>query len=280
MHVSQLPHEPNPDGTCRVCRSPVSPETMLCIRCGAAYGEKNRCPHCRTISRVLPHPELIHRCSVCGKPRLPPAPTQSPLSPTVRTALQRAGGAHKNALILRVMALVFAGVGVFVGFSMLLFLWVASFGLVGNAVFSVLALVPWLIALICHTSAKSTLRSRDEALRLAYAEQVVALLSETGLSANSTHIASLIGQSVERTDALLAKLNADDRMTSDVTDDGEVVYRVAPPERFRILEEPVPRVDAFAARASPARPSASPDELIEAELDDAQPTGSKHQHRS
>jgi hypothetical protein len=178
------------------------------------------------------------------------------------------------------MAFVFLGLGVFVGFSMLLFLWVASFGLVGNTVFSVLAFVPWLIALICHTSVKSTLRSRDEALRLAYAEQVVALLSETGLSANSTHIASLIGQSVERTDALLAKLNADDRMTSDVTDDGEVVYRVAPPERFRILEEPVPRVDAFGALASPARPSASPDELIEAELDDAQPTGSKHQHRS
>lgn len=271
-HVSLLPNDPNPDGSCRACRGPVNPITLLCERCGAAYGEKNRCPHCRTICRTQPHAELHHKCSVCGKPRLPPGPSTSPISPVVSNALARAYGEHNHALFLRFLAYFLTALSGFSGLFVVLFLWVANLSTTGNVTFSILPVVPLLFAIFAHFSSKKALLGRAQALDMAYAEQVVSLLTQIGTSADGARIAGMLGLSLDRTEAILSKLNADDRMTSDVTDDGEVVYSVGHQDRYRI--EAVPQLRVGTENA-PATSEDTANAIIEGEFDEEPNTKSK-----
>jgi hypothetical protein len=121
----------------------------------------------------------------------------------------------------------------------LLFLWVWSPGTLGYAIALALALIPWMVAFYSRIAAKRSETTRDDALTSAYSEQILTALDSAHTGATSEQIAAWLGLPVARTEALLATLNADDRMTSQVTDDGELLYgviqprlRVAPPEHF------------------------------------------------
>jgi hypothetical protein len=183
----------------------------------------------------------------------------------VSNALARAHGEHKNALFLRFLTYFLAAISGFSGLSIVLFLWVANLSTAWNATLSTLPVIPLLFAIFAHVSSKKARLGRDQALDMAYAEQVISLLTQMGSSADGTRIAGMLGLSVDHTEAILSKLNADDRMSSDVTDDGEVVYRVGEPERYRVEAEPALRVSA---ENTPGDSMDAANEIIEGELDE------------
>lgn len=234
MPVSNLSFEPNPDGTCRACRGPVDPVTLLCRRCGAAHGERNRCPHCRTIARTLPHAKLLHRCSVCGKPRLPPSASATAGHETA-LQLSSAGYLHRVGTALAVASYVALGVGVPLLLAAVLLLAFIT-GLEWAIVLG-LALPPLLLGLFLRIRSKTSLTNRDHALELAYSTAIIDLLRSDSVERTAESIAELMKLPNERTEALLSRLNADDQMISRVTDDGELLFGV-PSNRLRVAGEP------------------------------------------
>lgn len=110
---------------------------------------------------------------------------------------------------------------------------------------------------------KSSLAERDVALERAYASGILGLLRADGIERNTESLAQLIGLSTQRTEALLTKLNADDQMTSRVTDEGELLFGVLQPARLRIADTP----------AEPAP------EIVDAELDTVEPTNTQTRHQ-
>ncbi|MGC4063495.1 MAG: hypothetical protein QM784_02350 [Polyangiaceae bacterium] len=263
MRPNLLAHDPNPDGTCRVCRGPIHPETWLCTRCGAAHGERNRCPHCRTIARTLPHPTLVHRCSVCGKPRFPGGPTTQLASPSSVAALKRAGSASTTARVLSILSYALMAVGLGSLIFTLLFLWVWSPGILGYAIALTLALLPWMVAFYGRIAANRSETTREAALSSAYSEQILAALGAAHTGATAEQIAGWLGLPVVKTEALLATLNADDRMTSHVTDDGELLYGVIQP-RLRVASTKPFDTPSDSKRIAPSL------ELENAELENAE----------
>lgn len=234
MHVSLVSYDPNPDGTCRACRGTVHPETLLCTRCGTAHGEKNRCPHCRTIARTLPHSTLWHRCGVCGKPRVPPGPSQLPVSLVNLSSLAAAGQANRAATVLSVFSYLFIVAGLLSLLTSAAFLWVWEPQLAGMLVTLALASIPLVLGVFSRIASRQSTKSRDNYLEQAYAEQVISNLQSLGQSYDSRTIAAWLGLPLPRTEAILSRLNADDRMHSDVTDEGEVVYGALSSPTYRV----------------------------------------------
>ncbi|HEY5954978.1 MAG TPA: hypothetical protein VIV60_00445, partial [Polyangiaceae bacterium] len=111
MPITLSSFEPNPDGSCRICRGAIDQETWLCQRCGAAHGERNRCPHCQSIARTTPHRTLVRICSVCGRPRFNPA--LGPTSPDDNSThlLRSAGQSTRIGNVLRYVGYALLGLG-------------------------------------------------------------------------------------------------------------------------------------------------------------------------
>lgn len=236
MPVSTLHFDPTPDGACRVCRGSLDPESWLCTRCGAAHGERNRCPHCRSIARTLRHPTLHHRCSVCGRPRFLPGLQATFTSSDAQYQLQASSHAHRVGTILRYLGYFFAALGVpgllLTALVLLILMpgaWVSGIALS----FAWLPLVLWLVL---RSRAKATLAARDQALDQAYLQAAIASLRQTGLERDTESLAAMLGLPLERTERLLLQLNSDERMTSRVTDDGALVFGAVISDRRRIAD--------------------------------------------
>jgi hypothetical protein len=269
MSVSILPFDPNPDGTCRACRGALAPDTLLCQRCGAAHGERNRCPHCHSIARTLPHPTLLHRCSVCGRPRFVPGPNSLSATNDAVIQLRAAGQSHRVGVILQVAS------GLLLALEVMVLLVVAGVLFVSpnawvSGIALALALVPLLFWLFVRSRGKAALGSRDQALERAYAEAILGTLNASAVELDTESIARQTGLSTLRTEKLLTQLNADDRMTSRVTDDGALLFGTANPLRLRVA-------DLDAVRGVPE--SASP-AIIDAELDEPSAPDSHARHQT
>lgn len=263
MPVSTLPFEPHPDGTCRACRGPVDPTTSLCRRCGAAHGERNRCPHCRAIARTLPHPTLLHRCSVCGKPRLPPG-AQAIENPEATMQLARAGYSHRVGSVLGIASHVVLALslGYLLLAAVILGILTPGAWVTGLALgFAVLLLFFWLFL---RGRGKGSLAERERALERAYSLGILGLLRSDAVERSTEAIAQLMGLSTQRTEALLMRLNTEDQMTSRVTDDGELLFGVPQPARLRVAETPG---------------ETATNDIIDAELDATEPTNTQSRHQ-
>lgn len=212
----------------------------------------------------MPHPTLLHRCSVCGKPRLPPGPSTRLPSEDITRNLRAAGQSHRVSLVLQGLgyALLALGLpGLLLTAVVLLILmpgaWVTGIALG-------FALIPLLLWLFLRSRNKQAAVERDQALERAYSLAVLDTLRCGAVERDAQAIAQLVGLPLERTETLLTRLNADSRMTSRVTDDGELVFGVAEPARLRVQ-------DASDAPA-PA--------IIDAELDESAATESHTRHRT
>ena len=244
MPVSVIPFDPNPDGSCRSCRGPLDADTWLCKRCGTAHGERNRCPHCHTVARTLPHPLLLHRCSVCGKPRFAPSPVVSTVNDPATLALRTAAHAHRMSVVFRMLgyaSLVLGLPGLALTTVILLILmpgaWVAGIALA-------LALLPLILWLVVQRAGRVQRDTRERSLDAAYSQAILGLLRASATERDTAEIAQALQLPVERTERLITALNAHDQMTSRVTDDGELLFGVSAPGRLRIADPaaPVPRV--------------------------------------
>jgi hypothetical protein len=187
-------------------------------------------------------------------------------------ALKRAGAASTSARILSFLAYALFALGLGSLLFTLLFLWVWSPGIVGFAIALTLALVPWMAALYSRIGAKRAENTRDAALTSAYSEQILTALGSAHTGATAEQISGWLGLSVARTEALLATLNADDRMTSQVTDEGELLYGVIQP-RLRIsMSEPLdsPAAGVQTSRSSEIEDAELENEKLENEADASQ----------
>jgi hypothetical protein len=110
---------------------------------------------------------------------------------------------------------------------------------------------------------KSSLAERERALERAYSLGILGLLRSDGIERTTESLAHSMGLTSQRTEALLTRLNADDQMTSRVTDDGELLFGVPQPARLRVAD----------ARSEPL-----PD-IVDAELDAAEPTNTQTRHQ-
>lgn len=210
----------------------------------------------------MPHPELWHRCSVCGKPRIPAQPGNAPLAPDVKADLLRANHAHRTVSVLSVLFFVLLAAGLFSLFTMLLFLWVSSPGPFGLVLGLVLGVIPLLLAAYSRRAQSQARVTRDEALLAAYSEQIIATLTALGTTADAKRIAEWFALRLDSTEALLANLNVDERMSSNITDEGELEFAVVDPAGRLPADPPRLRVDVA------HNPLATP-RIVEAELDDA-----------
>jgi hypothetical protein len=110
-----------------------------------------------------------------------------------------------------------------------------------------LALPPLLMGLFLRVRSRGALSDRERNLELAYSTAILDLLRYDSVERTTESIARIMKLPNERTEALLSKLNADDRMSSRVTDDGELLFGAAPHNRLRVAEsanEPSDIVDA------------------------------------
>lgn len=234
MPVSTLQFDPNSDGSCRVCRGALEPETWLCTRCGAAHGERNRCPHCRSIARTLPHATLHHRCSVCGRPRLLPGLWALTAASETQYQLQSAGQAQRIGTVIRYIGLALLLLGLPGLLLTAIILLILMPGVWLSAIALAFALLPLIFWLFLRSRATASFAMRDQKLQQIYTQTTLTALQRSGLERDSESLSRLLGLSTSDTEQLLLHLNADERMTSRVTDEGTIVYGAIDPDRRRI----------------------------------------------
>jgi hypothetical protein len=278
MPVSILPVEPNQDGTCRVCRGELHPESWLCLRCGAAHGERNRCPHCRTIARTLPHPTLVNRCSVCGKPRILPGPHLLAMASESTADLLLAGQSHRIGAVVKYLGYAMLAVGLPGLLLTIVVLLILTPGAWVSGIAGFFAVLPLLFWLFLSRRSNAAQKTSTMALDRAYSTAILELLRKDGTERDADAIARLLGLPLARTETLLARLNANDRMTSRVTDDGNLLYGAtgaavaAEPGRLRIAP----------ASGEPGSNSTDPasQSIIDAELDGSTESNGHFRHRT
>lgn len=139
-------------------------------------------------------------------------------------------------MLLKVLSYVLLALGLpgLVFWALLVFS--LSPGLWASAIFLTLPVIPLLLWLFTQNGSKASLRARDLALDGAYSQAILAALRASPVERDAAGIAQVIGLSVEQTERLLTTLNADEQMTSRVTDEGELLFGVAEPARLRIAE--------------------------------------------
>jgi len=229
-----LSGEPGPGGTCRVCGSKLAEGSLSCTNCGAAYGEQNRCPHCRSVADVEPSEQLRFRCRVCGGPRVPVDDARVVRTGREIPLLERAQRARMKSTAYRVGAGVVAAFG---ALSVLVSLLVTS--LVNPGLWGVLGMlmvtsVPFVLAALAFGRSRGQARELAQALDQAWALVASDVLSSVGRELTSGELSKALRVPEAEADALLARLAASDFVHARVTEAGDLAYSSRPTERMRV----------------------------------------------
>lgn len=222
---------------CSACGA-VAVRDGVCSNCGSAFGETNRCPHCRAVARVEPKghgAEAAWVCAACGGPRMPGGlGAQAALTPLreAKASLDRATRARARVWGLALMAFFFTLIA--------LAAWPA--GLVVKLLVLAAALTPTVLALRARSEARHAKGDADEALTRAWlaAAQEAAAESKNGVTV--AELAARLKIDEAKAERLLTQLSVHEQTRIDVGDDAEVRYSVAP-------EIAVPRVRVDATEA-------------------------------
>lgn len=224
--------EPTADGRCRICRGALDATTQVCQSCGAAHGEGNRCPHCRSVAKTRPHAKLGRVCAVCGGPRLI-LPRMAP--PTLAGELARARGAHRSTSILSALS--------GLGFGSATLALLGTLGLAGLfdpgaiavgfglSVAGLSGLVGW----AGWRGRRQAERARDQALATARSLAAEELL-DSGREATAAELAHTLGLPQAEVDRLSTALNVDPRFVSRIDNDGELVFSLDRAPRVRLAD--------------------------------------------
>lgn len=208
---------------CRTCGREMASDAASCPHCGAANLEE-RCPHCGAVTTASPDREMRWRCDLCGGPRMP---RPDPSAPRVRremTHLKRANEARKARAKSRALMAAF---GVMGGMSTLLFaLWSLVFPVwpvvVVWGLFAGLAAFVVLWSMGRASAATKELKAAVDQAWVAAAEAAVARMEGPFSAAK---LAKALGVEGAQAEGLLALLEANDVVRSDVTEAGEIAYQ-------------------------------------------------------
>ena len=202
--------EPGPGGTCRVCGTTLPADSKVCPTCGAAWGEGNRCPHCRAVADVEPSDRLRYRCRICGGPRVPAdAPDVARSGREIRL-LQQARRDDIRAALLRA-----GGVALFGSFGMsllvtLFVLAVATPGVIGSVAALAACAVPLLLGVYVYrkgAAARSAVKDSLDKAWLLVASDVVQGRAELP---KADELAKILRIDEARAELLLAELSVND----------------------------------------------------------------------
>lgn len=225
---------PLPGGECRVCGSQLS-DSLTCENCGAAYGEANRCPHCRSVADTEEDATLRHRCRVCGGPRVPVDDHDIVRSGRETPQLQRARRAQLRGAGWMVGAGVVGGFGLLSLAVVLLVLGVASPGVVATVAAIGAVAIPFVVSALAWQRARAARSEREHALDEAWSLVAADVLRHRGEELTAAELGKLMHVSEEVAELLLANLSVRDVIRTRVTEEGELAYS-APPERLRIQD--------------------------------------------
>ena len=251
MTNALLSAEPGPGTTCRVCGAPLSPDSNVCARCGAAWGEGNRCPHCRTVSDVEPHPRLRFRCRVCGGPRVPLDDPGVRRSGREIRLLEQARRAFLRSSLFRAGGAVLLGS---FGLSLLVTLFVLSVaapGLIGSLGALFACAVPLALGVYALRKAASTQHESELALDQAWLLVASDLLRERGSELKADELARALRIDEVRAELLLAELSVNDFVHARVESEPDASDRVR--IAFEAEPEALPEPEA-AEKESGAKP--------------------------
>jgi hypothetical protein len=231
--------EPGPGGTCRVCSSKLD-ESLRCGRCGAAYGESNRCPHCKSVADVEPHDILRYRCRVCGGPRVPLDAADVVRTGRERAPLALAQKSRMKSAAWKVGAISSAGFGLISLVVALLVLGLASPGFVATLLTLAIVSVPLAVAVLAWRRAKREDRTAQNAIDDAWSLVASDWMRNRDSELTADDLAHAMRISNEQAELLLARLSVQDFVQARVTDEGDLAYstRDIPAPRARVEGEP------------------------------------------
>lgn len=242
---------PAPGDTCRVCGDALEPGTLRCRSCGATYGERNRCPHCRSVTDVEPDPQLRFRCRVCGGPRVPLDDGAIARSGREVRALERTQRARVRSTAWRAGSAALGAFGLVSLVVGVLTLLAVSGGALATAGLLLGVSVPMLLAAWAWKRGGRHARERDTALDEAWELVASDVMSELGPELSAARLASVMRVDENDAETLLAGLSARDFVRARVTDAGEVLFRTES-ERLRIGPDSAGDEDAPEAEANAA----------------------------
>lgn len=233
-----LSGEPGPGGTCRVCASKLD-DSQRCSRCGAAYGEANRCPHCKSIADVEPHDTLRFRCRVCGGPRVPLDAPDVVRTGRERAPLALAQKARMKSAAWKVGGISSAGFGLISLLVALLVLGLASPGFVATLLTLAIVSVPFAVAVLAWRRAKREERAAQNAIDDAWALVASDWMRGAASELTAEDLAQAMRISSEQAEVLLARLSVQDFVKARVTEEGDLAYstRDIPAPRARVEGE-------------------------------------------
>lgn len=209
---------------CRTCGREIAAEVAACPHCGAANLEE-RCPHCNAVTTSSPDKELRFHCDLCGGPRVPRVDPKLRRSKRDVPFLKRAEEARRSRAKYRAMTAVFGVLGV--GTTGLAGLWALVFGLslglgitwalfAGVALFTVL----WSVRRAGEKT-KEIVPAIDQAWMRAAGDVAAALKGPF----TAEKLGKAMGLDEAAAEELLAQLDVNDMIRSEVTEAGEIAYQ-------------------------------------------------------
>lgn len=208
---------------CPACGASGTVQSGVCERCGFAFAEANRCPHCKVVTRVEHRErrgETAWVCASCGGPRMPAGLGSRGSSKELAKAKAADGRATRRmagAMGLAGLALV----------SLFLMVTIAAVAPEGAFVAKIVAMiVTGMLALVATRGFFGARKARgegDAAIERAWlsAAEEVARRSRT-LTAED--LSARLGIEVPRAEHLLSELSVHGRTRVDIGEDAEIRY--------------------------------------------------------
>ncbi len=212
MSETQPLVEPAPGQRCRACDGHVAADTLRCQRCGAAYGEQNRCPHCGIVAGTEPALGL-GRCRACGLPRVTLSanlPRSGAEAPLLARAHRQRRLARFSTLAARLVAA--ATLSLFLVIALAL----ASHFSLGLLLLSLLVFVPGAASVWLELRARHARGEHERALDAALASLTADIVRHTALT-DAESLARLLGVDVARATRLLAEVEVSALLNSGPT---------------------------------------------------------------
>ena len=209
---------------CRTCGRELSPEAASCPHCGAANLEE-RCPSCGAVTTSSPDKELRYKCDLCGGPRVPRMDPKLRKSRRDVPFLKRANEARKARAKYRAIAIASGALGL--SSTVVALLWLLIFPLtlpfgVTWAFFagSALLMILWSLSR-AGSKTKEIAPAIDQAWQRAASDVAAAMKGPF----TAAKLAEAMGIEEPVAEELLAQLDANDVLRSDVTEAGEIAYQ-------------------------------------------------------
>lgn len=209
---------------CRTCGREIAPDASSCPHCGAANLEE-RCPHCNAVTTCSPDKEFRFHCDLCGGPRVPRTDPRLRKGKRELPFLKKAEEARRARAKYRAITAAFAVIGL--GSTALFGLWTLIFGFgvalgVTWALFaaSALFMVLWSLGRAGQKT-KEIAPAIDQAWMRAASDVAASLKGPF----TAEKLAQAMGVDEAQAEELLAQLDVNDVIRSDVTEAGEIAYQ-------------------------------------------------------